>query len=267
MTSSSSTTFNPCASSVCRFPGALHFSADPGGCGGHQQRCWTFGARLADLVRFALSYSADGGRGGVRARTPHDRSVDRAAHDCAGGVDAARGRRPWMRALGWSALATVVMQGILGGITVLFRLPPAVSTAHATLGQTFFCIVVSMALFTGRGWAREAPVLIAHSQRPRLATLSVLAVCSVYVQLILGAAFRHSGMKLLPHLVSAVVVTVLLLWTSVRVLSRYGGCRNCASPRRRCWCCCLCSSRSGSARILRGLNGAKAGRGRPWLWC
>lgn len=130
-------------------------------------------------------------------------------------------RRPWMRALGWAALATVIAQGILGGITVLFQLPPAVSTAHATLGQTFFCIVISMALFTGRGWVNEAPVLITQSERPRLTTLSVLAVCSVYLQLILGAAFRHSGMKLLPHLVSAVVVTVLLLWTCVRVLSRY----------------------------------------------
>jgi len=131
-------------------------------------------------------------------------------------------RRPWMRALGWAALATVILQGILGGITVLFHLPPAVSTAHATLGQTFFCIVISMALFTGREWVREAPVLIAQSERPRLASLSLLAVCAVYVQLILGAAFRHSGMKLLPHLVSAVVVTAIVLWTCIRVLSRYG---------------------------------------------
>ena len=131
-------------------------------------------------------------------------------------------RRPWMRALGWAALATVILQGILGGITVLFRLPPAVSTAHATLGQTFFCILVSMALFTGREWVREVPVLIAQSEHPRLATLSMLAACSVYLQLILGAAFRHSGMKLLPHLVSAVLVTAMVLWTCIRVLSRYG---------------------------------------------
>ena len=130
-------------------------------------------------------------------------------------------RRPWMRALGWAALATVIAQGILGGITVLFYLPPAVSTAHAALGQTFFCIAISMALFTGRNWVREAPVLIAQNDRPRLTTLSVLAVCSVYVQLILGAGFRHSGMKLLPHLVSAVAVTAILLCTSVCVLSRY----------------------------------------------
>ena len=167
-------------------------------------------------------------------------------------------RRPWMRALGWAALATVIAQGILGGITVLFYLPPAVSTAHATLGQTFFCIVVSMALFTGRGWVKEAPVLITQSERPRLTTLSVLAVCSVYLQLILGAAFRHSGMKLLPHLVSAVVVTAVLLWTCVRVLSRLCADATTSQARgRRCWCCCLCSSRSVSGRILRALNGAR----------
>ncbi len=98
-----------------------------------------------------------------------------------------------MRALGWAALATVIAQGILGGITVLFYLPPAVSTAHATLGQTFFCIVISMALFTGRGWVKEAPVLITQSERPRLATLSVLAVCSVYLQLISGSGLPPLG--------------------------------------------------------------------------
>ena len=138
-------------------------------------------------------------------------------------------RRPWVRALAWAALAIVVTQGILGGITVLFRLPPAISTAHATLAQTFFCIVVSIAMFTGRGWVEEAPLPRTRQEHPALATLTALAVCAVYVQLILGAAFRHSGMKLLPHLVSAVVVTTVLLWTSIRVLSRYGHVR----PLRR----------------------------------
>ena len=139
-------------------------------------------------------------------------------------------RRPWMRALAWAALAIVVAQGILGGITVLFHLPPAVSTAHATLAQSFFCIIVSMALFTGRQWLEEPPLPLLQRGRPQLATLSVLAVCAVYVQLILGAAFRHSGMKLLPHLVSAVAVTSMLLWTSIRVLSQYGQVRRLRLP-------------------------------------
>ncbi len=129
-------------------------------------------------------------------------------------------RRSWMRKLGVAALAAVIAQGILGGITVLFYLPPAVSTAHATLGQTFFCLVVALALFSGRRWVQE-PRMALPTRRPSLATLATLSVAAVYLQLILGAAFRHSGMKLLPHLVSAVVVTVILLITITRVLTDY----------------------------------------------
>jgi cytochrome c oxidase assembly protein subunit 15 len=130
-------------------------------------------------------------------------------------------RRSWMRKLGIIALGTVIAQGVLGGITVLYYLPPAVSTAHATLAQTFFCLVVVMAMVTGRDWMEAHPVLMVEHRRPSLRSLATLAAGAVYVQLILGAAFRHSGIKLLPHLVSAVVVTVLLLWTTTRVLVEY----------------------------------------------
>ena len=65
-------------------------------------------------------------------------------------------QRRWMRILGWSALGTVIAQGMLGGLTVLFYLPPAISTAHATLAQTFFCIMVSIAFFTSRSWVAGA---------------------------------------------------------------------------------------------------------------
>ena len=129
-------------------------------------------------------------------------------------------RRPWMRKLGWAALATVVAQGVLGGITVLHYLPPGISAAHATLGQTFFCLVVSLWLFTGRTWVQE-PRMQLPTKRPSLPALTTLAVACVYLQLILGAAFRHHGIKLLPHIISAAVVTFVLLWTVVRVLSEY----------------------------------------------
>ncbi len=131
--------------------------------------------------------------------------------------------RSWVRKLGWTALATVVAQGVLGGITVLYYLPPAVSTAHATLAQTFFCIMVVMALVTSRTWTEAAPARSQELRGAGLRTLSLAAAAAVYVQLILGAGFRHSGIKLLPHLISAVVVTVLLLWTGIRVLTRYAG--------------------------------------------
>src|SRR4029079_11442025 len=51
--------------------------------------------------------------------------------------------RKWVRWLAAAALATVIMQGILGGLTVKFLLPTPISTAHACLAQTFFCLIIS----------------------------------------------------------------------------------------------------------------------------
>jgi cytochrome c oxidase assembly protein subunit 15 len=141
-------------------------------------------------------------------------------------------RRSWMRKLGIVALGTVIAQGVLGGITVLYYLPPAVSTAHATLGQSFFCLIVIMMMVTSRQWMEVPPIIGVEHHRPRLRTLATLAAGSVYVQLILGAAFRHSGIKLLPHLVSTVVVTVLLLWTTTRILAEHSAVPQLRRPAR-----------------------------------
>ncbi len=139
-------------------------------------------------------------------------------------------KRRWMRILAWSALGTVIAQGILGGLTVLFYLPPAISTAHATLGQTFFCIMVSMAFFTSKSWV-QAPVAVVHPDaRPRLTTLSLLTVAAVWLQLILGAAFRHSGIRLLPHVIGAGVVFCLVNWLAISTLKRHRGTPQLATP-------------------------------------
>jgi cytochrome c oxidase assembly protein subunit 15 len=129
--------------------------------------------------------------------------------------------RRWMKWLGAVALGTVIAQGVLGGLTVLFFLPWWISSAHATLAQSFFCIVVSTALFTSRGWLETEPARVFDRGSPSLRMLTSLCVAAILAQLILGAAFRHSGMKLLPHLISAAVVTALLIWTSSRVLTNH----------------------------------------------
>ncbi len=131
-------------------------------------------------------------------------------------------KRQWMRVLGWTALAAVIVQGIIGGITVKLGLLWWTSTAHATLGQMIFCIVVAMALFTSRGWMQTREPIAEQELWPSTPTLATIAAACVWVQLILGAAFRHFGMKLLPHLIGACVVTAVLCWTVVRVLSLYG---------------------------------------------
>jgi len=129
--------------------------------------------------------------------------------------------RRWMKGLGIGALGTVILQGILGGITVLKFLPPAVSTAHAAVAQTFFCIAVSIALFTGPRWIEEQPRTAFDTRKPSLVLLTQLSILALYVQLILGGLFRHHGLSWWPHAVHAGVVAFILTWTAVRALSQY----------------------------------------------
>ena len=60
--------------------------------------------------------------------------------------------RRWVRWVAFAAVMAVLAQALLGGITVLFFLPVAISTAHATLGQIFFCLAASLAFFTSAEW-------------------------------------------------------------------------------------------------------------------
>ena len=113
-------------------------------------------------------------------------------------------KRPWVRRLAWTALAAVVAQGTLGGLTVLNLRPPAVSAIHACLAQAFFALVSALALATAPRWLEaDSPA----SRRPPAASLprggggvirilSLLAVAVVYLQVILGAAVRHGGAAL-----------------------------------------------------------------------
>jgi len=130
-------------------------------------------------------------------------------------------KRRWLRVLAFAALGTVIAQGILGGLTVLFYLPAAISSAHAALAQTFFCIAVVIALFTGRNWIEEQPRIEFDQRRPSLFTLTLLSIFVLYVQLILGAMFRHHGLSWWPHVLNAGVVSFVLAWTAVRALTVY----------------------------------------------
>lgn len=130
-------------------------------------------------------------------------------------------QRRWMKALAFGALGTIIAQAVLGGMTVRHFLPPAVSTAHATVAQTFFCIAIAIAVFTGRRWVEEIPQPVSDDRRPSLLTLSLLSILILYVQLILGAMFRHHGMPWWPHVLHAVVVALLLTWTGVRAILQF----------------------------------------------
>jgi cytochrome c oxidase assembly protein subunit 15 len=112
--------------------------------------------------------------------------------------------RGWLRWFGVAALGAVIAQGILGGITVLFFLPDAVSTAHAGLAEIFFCMTVAMALFTSPRWivgygaAEAVPGQDARQgsrevDDPRLRHLATATTVIIYIQILIGATMRHTG--------------------------------------------------------------------------
>lgn len=96
--------------------------------------------------------------------------------------------RRWLRWLGVTALAAVIAQGILGGLTVLFFLPAAISTAHAALAEIFFGLTVAIALFTSPAWIGGQPGVEDTTLRRLATTTTVL----VYAQILVGATMRHS---------------------------------------------------------------------------
>jgi protoheme IX farnesyltransferase len=121
--------------------------------------------------------------------------------------------RPWVKRLGLAALAAVIAQGLLGGLTVKLFLPPAISIAHAALAQAFFCMTIWLAMATSAHWAQDtAPVA-----RP-VRSLSLITTAVIYVQLILGAAIRHANRAIAPHIIVAAIM--LLLATGIFMVAR-----------------------------------------------
>ncbi len=133
----------------------------------------------------------------------------------------ARSGSRFLRNLGITALLLVIAQAVLGGMRVLFHDPALTATIHAILAQIFFVTVVSLSLFTSQWW-NSAPARLDDTASPPLRTLSAVTAAAIFVQLILGAGFRHGAFGILPHMIGAAVVLFLSIWTSRTVRVRFG---------------------------------------------
>ncbi len=129
-------------------------------------------------------------------------------------------------------LAIVIFQGVLGGITVIFKLPPAVSTSHLATSMIFFSLLSVMAFRTRS--ARPPP------EAPEAIRRLILAAgAAVYVQIVLGAVVRHTNAGLacmgfplcgesgwpsgaifvhMTHRTGALIVTVLTSLTMAKII-------------------------------------------------
>jgi heme A synthase len=124
----------------------------------------------------------------------------------------------WIRAVAWSGVATLVLGAALG-----WSAPPlskAMGVCHALQAHLFFSMIGVIAVGTSAGWNR-GPELAEGPRRPLLRPAAIATPPIVFLQIALGAAYRHDITSVLPHMSVAMGVAFLALIVSSVVLQNY----------------------------------------------
>jgi cytochrome c oxidase assembly protein subunit 15 len=127
-------------------------------------------------------------------------------------------RRGWVRGLGVLAVVLVCVQGLLGGLRVLW-LRDALAIAHGCLAQAFVALVVALAAVTAREWSTPARPAGGMAST---AWLSLAVAGALYAQVVLGALTTHAGWVTL-HVAGAVATVLLGTVLASHVLGRHAG--------------------------------------------
>ena len=139
-------------------------------------------------------------------------------------------RRPALRWFGVIAVAGVVVQAVLGGQVVIQLLHYWLPVIHACFAQIVFAAVLAIALFTSKWWVSERSQ-IEDKGSPSIHVLVSLNALVIYLQVILGAGFRHKDIPIWPHIVGAGVVLGMITWTAITLRKRFDGVREMVKSR------------------------------------
>ena len=95
----------------------------------------------------------------------------------------------WVKKMSFIALVLVITQGFLGGMTVIFFLPPQISILHGVLAQIFFISIIFIAYSLSDSRLNKKkesfPLFIKRG--------ALVITLLVFVQLVLGALVRHTS--------------------------------------------------------------------------
>ena len=130
--------------------------------------------------------------------------------------------RPSVKWLGLAAVGGVIIQGLLGGLTVLKLLHYWLPVMHACMAQLIFATLVTIAVVTSRWWVADLPQF-EDKATPTIHTIVVLNAAAVFLQIALGAAFRHNYAPVTPHVAWALGVLWIASWTARELRKRFAG--------------------------------------------
>jgi cytochrome c oxidase assembly protein subunit 15 len=129
--------------------------------------------------------------------------------------------RRWLRWFGVIAVAGVAVQAVLGGEVVRQLLQYWLPVIHACFAQIVFAAVLGIAVFTSKLWISERPQLM-DSGSPSIHTVVMVNAVVIFLQVVLGAGFRHSEIPVWPHMAGALAVLATVIWTAVALRKRFG---------------------------------------------
>ena len=132
--------------------------------------------------------------------------------------------RKWLRWFALAAVGGVVAQAILGGQVVIQLLHYWLPVFHACFAQIMFGAILCLAVFTSKWWMEERPALEDQGGLSIHAIVIVNAVVT-FLQVFLGAGFRHQDMPIWPHLVGALVVLGVMIWAAAMLRRRFDASR------------------------------------------
>jgi hypothetical protein len=123
-----------------------------------------------------------------------------------------------LRAVAWSGILTLTTGAALGWQTS--PLSPKAGVLHALLAHLFFSLIVVIAAGTSEGWNRT-PELVDSNSKHLLRPLAAAIPPIVFLQIALGAAYRHDVTSIMPHMAVAMGVAFLALIGSSVVLQHF----------------------------------------------
>src|SRR6266849_725934 len=138
--------------------------------------------------------------------------------------------RASLRWFGVIAVAGVGVQAVLGGEVVLRLLHYWLPVIHACFAQIVFAAVLGIAVLTSRWWLTERAQLEDRGT-PSIHVLAGLNALVIYLQVILGAGFRHKEIPIWPHVAGALVVLGVVTWTAVALRKRFAESRELSKAR------------------------------------
>jgi len=136
----------------------------------------------------------------------------------------------WLRTMGVIAVLGVVLQGVLGGMRVLFN-ERTLAMIHGCVGPAFFALTAALVVVTSRRWRRVGESL-RDSQASfgetglRVGIMAIALPVLAYAQIVLGAQLRHFSPEGSPlvyqgfvwfHVVVGVALAAYILWTAINV--------------------------------------------------